>query len=362
MRIAIVGAGAIGCFLAAKLSEHGHTVTLIGRQNQADALTAHGLLLRDSSGSERRYTIPAVTHLTEHPDLVLLTVKTQDVTQACEEIRAVAPDVPVVAMQNGLQADRLAGEVLGRETVLGAIVMCAVSYLKPGEIEVQFTGWIVVGEPFRASGTRLREVVGVLSAALPTYATSHMQRTRWTKLISNLNNGICAATGLAVPELAQTRVGRELSIRVMKEGYRVARAAGIRLDHGLYGLSPHAFRQDPNATLIALAQSAITTLLAIAPEPAALAVLGVAGRSRLNQLPIRFSTWQSIARGKPSEIEYLNGEIVRLGRQLGVATPYNGRVVEMVHRVEQTHTFCAVEELLPPSTPEEAAYALEHTT
>jgi 2-dehydropantoate 2-reductase len=70
-----------------------------------------------------------------------------------------------------------------------------------------------------------------------------------------------------------------------------------------------------------------------------------AGRSRLNRLPVRFSTWQSIARGRPSEIDYLNGEIVRLGVRLGVPTPYNGRLVRLIHRVEQTGAFYPVEQV-----------------
>jgi 2-dehydropantoate 2-reductase len=121
----------------------------------------------------------------------------------------------------------------------------------------------------------------------------------------------------------------------------------VRLDLGLYGLTPRAVRRDFTATLIALLQNAVTILLGIAPEQVAVRVLALAGRSRLNQLPIHFSTWQSIARGQPSEIEYLNGAVVRAGTKLGIPTPYNARVVEMVHQAERTATFCDVEALYP---------------
>ena len=131
MRVAVVGAGAIGCFLAARLSEGGHAITLVGHPEQADAINDGGLLLTDPRRGVRRYRLRAVRSLCERPDLVLLTVKTQDVAQACHDIRPFVMGVPVVAMQNGIQGDQLAAEVLGREAVVGAVVMCAARGLRP---------------------------------------------------------------------------------------------------------------------------------------------------------------------------------------------------------------------------------------
>ena len=92
----------------------------------------------------------------------------------------------------------------------------------------------------------------------------------------------------------------------------------------------------------------MTAVLTVLPERAAERVIAAAGRSRLSSLPVRGSTWQSIVRGRPSEVDYLNGEIVRLGRRLGLPTPCNGHVVDVVHAVERSHNFRRVEELLPP--------------
>lgn len=348
MRIAMVGAGAVGCFLAARLSDAGHDILLIGRGAQVDVINRNGLLVRDASGSERRYHPRAATTLAERPDLALLTMKTQDVAAACQDIKPYVEGVPVVAMQNGVRGDRIAAEVLGRDDVLGAVVMCATSYLEPGEISVQFDGWLIVGEPFGPVRPRTHQVVSVLRGGLPTYVSRHLMRTRWSKLIYNLINGLSAATGLLQPELVRTEAGALLAVRTLQEGYHVARASGARLDHGLYGLTPSALRQDPNAALVALLQSTMTSLLAVAPEPVARRVLAAASRSRLNRIAIRGSTWQSIQRGRPSEIEYLNGEIVRLGRMLGIPTPYNARVVEMVHEAERSHVFRNIEDLMPP--------------
>jgi 2-dehydropantoate 2-reductase len=349
MRIAVVGAGAIGCLLGARLSEAGHEVTLVGRGAQVEAINRDGLLVREARRGARRYALAAVEAVAERPELALLTVKTQDVEAACRASARALAGAPVIALQNGLRGDALAAGVLGREAVVGGVVMCAASYLRPGEVSVDFAGWLILGEPFRASLERVRALARIMAPAIPTYVTAHLERARWSKLISNLNNGICAATGLPLPLVAQAPLGRALAVRVMREGYRVARAAGVRLDHGLYGLSPRALRQDRNAALVALLQSTMTGLLAIMPDHAAEGMLALASRSRLGRLPVRGSTWQSIARGRPSEIEYLNGEIVRLGGELGVPTPYNTRLIEVLREVERTGEFQPLESLAPPT-------------
>jgi 2-dehydropantoate 2-reductase len=239
--------------------------------------------------------------------------------------------------------------------------MCAASYLHPGEVTIQFPGWLIVGEPFGDAGARTRAIARVLGGAVPTYLTRHLARVRWSKLITNLNNALCAATGLPLAEIVRAPCGPTLAIRLMKEGAIVARAAGVRLDHGLYGLTPRALRQDPNAALIALLHATMTTVLATLPERAAERVIAAAGRSRLSSLPVRGSTWQSIARGRPSEVDYLNGEIVRLGRRLGIPTPFNSHIVVVVHAVERSHTFWRVEDLLPPSVSQRAGAAPDAT-
>lgn len=348
MHIAIVGAGAIGCFLAARLSGPGRRVTLVGRLEQVEAITRDGLLVHDRRNGTRRYRIPAVTMLEERPDLALLTVKTQDLAQACTEIRPHISGVPVVTMQNGVQADEIAAGVLGRDAVAGAVVMCAATYLQPGQMSVEFPGWLIVGEPFGPSQRRTRAIASLLNRAVPTFHTDHLAAVRWSKLISNLNNALCAATGLLLTEITATPPGRVLPVRVMREGYQVARQAGVHLDHGLYGLTPRAIGRDPSAALIALLQATMTPMLATLPQRAAADVLGAASHSRLNRLPIRGSTWQSLARGRSSEVDYLNGEIVRLGERLKVPTPYNSHLVDLVHRVEQSHSFYPLEALQPP--------------
>ena len=349
MRVGIVGAGAIGCYLAASLARAGHEVELVGRQEQADAINASGLLVTMPDGKQERFALHTTTELDGPVDLILLAVKTQDVSDACKAIASRDTSTPVVALQNGVRADRLAGDELGHERVLGGVVMCGVTYTKPGEISVQFAGWLILGEAFGPPQKRTHEIARTLRSALPTYHTHNLERTRWSKLIYNLINGVSAATGLTQPEIIRSPAGLDIVVHIFKEGYLVARASGITLDHGVYGLEPQALRQDPNASLVGLLQASFTALVSAGPEFVARRVLALAGRSRLGALSVRSSTWQSIVRQRPTEIEYLNGEIVQRGKLLGISTPYNARVVEAVHQVERSHSFLPVEELLPES-------------
>ncbi|MEO7003536.1 MAG: 2-dehydropantoate 2-reductase [Ktedonobacterales bacterium] len=374
MRIVVIGAGAIGCYLAARLSDAGEQVTLVGRPDQVAAISANGLLVRDSrdeaqspaqgvAKAARRYQLPAVTRLediagtapeTDQEDhLVLLAVKTQDVPNACQVLREwreqghIALETPILTLQNGVRADALAAQELGEAAIVGGVVMCAVTFTQPGEISVQFPGWLIVGEPFGPVGKRTQAIVNTLNAAIPTFLTHDLRAVRWSKLITNLNNGICAATGLTMPQVARDPAGALIAARMMQEGQRVAKAAGVRLDHGLYGLSLRALRRDSNAALVALLQSLMNGAMARMPAGLAARLLALAGRSRLGNLPIRGSTWQSLARGKASEIAYLNGEIVRQGNELGVTTPYNTRLVALVKQVERTGTFFPLAALEP---------------
>lgn len=349
MRIAIVGAGAIGCYLGARLARQGHAVRVQGRPEQVAALTAQPLTLRLPDGRLERQPLRATRDLRAEgdftPEAILLTVKTQDVAEACATLASFAPAAPIVTLQNGVRADEIAAEVVGRRRIVGGVVMSAIAYLRPGEIEVQFPGWLTLGEPWGRPGARARTLRAALSDATPTFLTANLPGVRWGKLISNLNNGLCAATGQPLPTLAHSRMGRRLSLALMREGAAVARAAGVRLDHGLYGLSPGLLRENPAAGLVALLQGMMPALLGALPPPLAEQTLALAARSRLGRLPVRGSTWQSIARGRATEIEYLNGEISRRGRALGVATPVNDLVTQTVREVATTRAFVTLEAL-----------------
>lgn len=352
MRFAIIGAGAIGCYLGARLAQRGHDILLQGRPEQVAAINASGLTMRWLDGHVERQPLRVIADLRAAPDFVpdaiLLTVKTQDVAQACAPLADYAISAPIVTLQNGVRADDLAAAAVGRSRIVGGVLMIAVAYLRAGEIEAQFPGWLTLGEPWASDVTpRVLALRDALRDAAPTYVTADLRVARWSKLIANLNNGLCAATGTSLPEIARTPLGRRLSLALMREGAAVAQAEGVRLKPEFSAFSPRALQESPTTALVATLQGLMPMLVGALPLPLAEAVIALAARTRAGRLPVRGSTWQSIARGRETEINYLNGEISRLGFQRGVPTPINDRVTTIVREVARTHEFIALEALAP---------------
>jgi 2-dehydropantoate 2-reductase len=335
VRIAVVGAGAIGGYLASQLERASHHVTVVTRPEYVDTLAHQGIRVR-IRGEMTTTRVQAVDRLRDTPDLLFFTVKTQDLSAACEAVRPVASGVTAVTLQNGVRADSIVASILGPDSIVGGIAMCAVTCLEPGVVTVDVPGWFLVGSPSVASNGRLSAVSRTLRPVVPTFITRNLAGARWSKLIGNLTNGLTAATGLSLADLARHPAGRRLAVEVMREGHRVARTAGIHLDHQVYGLQP-----------LALLQTVVTNLLPVLPTDVSARILSLAGRSSLGRADFRGSTWQSLARGKTTEVDYLNGEIVQLGTRLGVATPYNARVLDAVHAAERSKHSMPLDELWP---------------
>ncbi|MEA2667153.1 MAG: 2-dehydropantoate 2-reductase, partial [Chloroflexota bacterium] len=119
--IAVFGAGAIGSLVGARLQESGVNVRLVGRETQVDAIRAKGLLVKGQNES-RLVQLPATTTLAGAADIILLTVKSQDVQVACRTIAALQSDATVVTMQNGVRSDQEAADILGRDRVVGCVL------------------------------------------------------------------------------------------------------------------------------------------------------------------------------------------------------------------------------------------------
>ncbi|WP_273845661.1 ketopantoate reductase family protein [Rubrobacter calidifluminis] len=328
MKVAVVGAGAVGSLVGGLLWEAGEDVTLVGRGEHVRRINERGLHVSGAGG--RRVLRPKAAHsLEESPDIVLLATKTQDLADACREVAPLVPeDAPVVTMQNGVRCDEIAREFFSPQQIVGCVVFFSASYLEPGEVRWQVRGRLIVGEPFAPGSGHLQETRELLSKALPVRISRDILASRWTKLIFNLNNALPAITGLPMQRIYFDPATSEIPLRVMREGIEVAYGAGFRLD-----LSPAA-----------LAMRAMVRL----PEGIPGKVLGILGRTPVGREPIFGSTWQSIKRGSRTEVDYLNGEIVELGRKIGRKTPYNERVVELVHEVEKKGEFLSPEMLWPP--------------
>jgi 2-dehydropantoate 2-reductase len=324
--IVVFGSGAIGSLVGARLHEAGMNVRLIGRTAQVDAIRAKGLLVKGKNES-RLVQLPASTTLAGTADIILLTVKSQDVPDACRTIAASHLDATVVTMQNGVRSDQEAADILGRDRVVGCVLNISATYLEPGVVEQNTSGLFQVGAPFPESKARVDDVLVVLSLAIKTEPVADVARSRWTKLMANLNNVIMAITGLPIGKALRHPGLTRLSIATIREGVKTAQLGGFGLDQSRRA---RTFR-----------------LMSTLPMPLSYRVFS--GRLAGNFPPDSTygpSTLQSLQRGSSSELDYLNGEIVTLGERIGRATPYNAGLLEQGHAVFATKRHLSPEELL----------------
>ncbi len=296
-RFVVYGAGAVGGVIGARLFQAGHDVALVARGAHHDAIRDHGLRIR-CGDEEEALPIPVAASPAGldvgADDVVILAVKTQDTEDALRTLAAVAPpETPVVCAQNGVENERLALRRFAH--VYGVCVMCPTGFHEPGVVlafSTPVTGILDISRFPSGIDDTARSVAEALEAStFVSEPREDVMRWKHRKLIMNLGN---AAEAIAGPD---ARFG-ELGERARAEGEEVFAGAGI----DVVSAAEDAERRGD--------------LLTIRP----------AGGERWQG----GSSWQSLARETGTiEADYLNGEIVLLGREHGVPTPVN----ELLQRV-----------------------------
>lgn len=296
MQIAIMGAGAVGCYYAALLARAGHAVTLIGRTNHVEAIHREGLILETASRRET-FEVSASVDVSALKDaeLVLFCVKATDTETAGAAMAPVLSDTAIIlSLQNGVDnAERLAA-LLGR-AVMPVVVYTAVAMAGPGHVRHYGRGELALGaSPVSESLANLFECAGI-----PTQVSDNVATMLWEKLVINCGwNAMSAITRQPYGALMAVEGTRALVTMIVDECRAVARACAVTLP------------DDITASTLAIAET-------------------MAGQ--------RSSTAQDLARGRPGEIEHLNGFIVRQAQVHGIATPINHALLVQIRALEQRH-------------------------
>ena len=321
--IVIIGAGAVGSLLGGLLARNGHNVLLIGRSDHVAAINGNGLRIDGVSGP---MTIPvkAATSLKCRPDTVFLSVKSQDVESVCREIAPFVRNVPVCTLQNGLRCDTIAGRILGEHTVIGGVVLFNARYRHPGHVTWGSRGSLIIGKISGKNDDRVATMHALLDGIIPATLSDNIAGVRRTKLLVNiLGNSMDALTGEPLNRCMKSPDTRKIAASILKEALAVLEKTGAGLEP-LPGVPLGRFK--------AIIKS---------PLPIASRLLGQISKN----ITTTSSTLQSLQRRKPTEIDFLNGEIVRLGETVRIATPFNARVVECIRTVERTGRFYTSPEL-----------------
>src|ERR1700712_2123046 len=323
MRIAVIGAGAVGGTLAALLDRAGHSVAVTARGENLAAIKADGLRL-DGGWGEHVARVEAHETLAwigaPEPDLVILATKAQDAASALRANHEVIAEAPVLVVQNGLGGLEVARSVLPESPLLGGLALFAASYLEPGRVTVTSPLPLVVGAALGTSDPVLDAVVETLRGALPVEVTDDIVGAQWTKLLINHVNALPAITGRSVQEVIASPELRKVMTASMRETVRVARQLGIRFGR----------LQGVNGRLLGAIGSAPLAWGAWFPRMLS---------GRMGDVPNPGSTLQSIRRGQLTEIDFLNGAVVDAAREGGLLAPVNRQIVELVHEVESSGAF-----------------------
>lgn len=293
MHIAVMGAGAIGCYFGGVLARAGHKVTFIGRPIHVDAIARNGLQIETKDGI---FTVPAEASTEPSAvagaDVVLVCVKSGDTEASGRAMAAsLAPGAAILSLQNGVDnAERLAATI-GRP-VIPTVVYVGTGMAGPGHVKHYGRGELAIGaSPQGAQVAKLFE-----GTAIQAFVSEKIAEALWGKLIINCAyNALSAVAQISYGPMMAMEGCRQVVANVVRECVMVSAACGVPMD--------------------GLTAEKIIALAATMPGQ-------------------KSSTAQDLARGKPTEVDYLNGYIVRKGGEFGIPTPTNLALQMMVKLAE----------------------------
>lgn len=329
--IVVLGAGAIGGVLGGRMAAAGTPVWLVdGWAEHVQAMRGRGLLM-DGMRGELRASVQALTfdELDTLPgpiSVAFLACKSYDTEAIVEQVRPLlAPDGVIVSLQNGLNEETIA-RLIGPQRTIGAVTRLSGWLIGAGHVrEMRDPVPFGIGELDGRITDRLRTIAALMEPAAPSELTDNIWGKLWSKLLLNcIMNPSCGVSGLTGGQIWEHPVGRRLLFRVCQEGIDVGRAAGIRWEPaGGMDMELLATR-DP-------------ALRARAEEHAD-EYTRASGQVRPSML-------QDILKGRRTEIDYLNGFIVRKAQEQGREVPANAALVRMVKEIEAGQRPMGVENL-----------------
>ena len=319
MRVGVIGAGAVGGAIAALLERDGHRVEVTARGDHLAAIAESGLRLTGAWGDHVAH-VDVSEKLTRAAELVIVATKAQDAHAALRDNLRMLRGIPLVVVQNGLDGITTASAASPRSDVVGGLATFASSFLSPGAVTVTAAGPLYLGVKAHDSDLPARYAQGVLAPVLPTELVSNFAGAQWTKLVINQVNALPAITGLSVQEVVADASLCRIMTASMRETVRVALASHVHFEK-VQGLDHRTLR-----------------LFALAPL-----WLGQALPRRMaagmGAVPNPGSTLQSIRRGQLTEVDYLNGAVVRAAKAIGLTAAVNLDLVDLVHDVERSGVF-----------------------
>jgi len=321
IKIVIAGAGSIGCYVGGMLSNGGADVHFFARARIANDLSTNGLSLSDWTGNDVKLSADQLSisrdaSVLADADLILVCVKSKDsIEMATAILNSGNTKATIFSCQNGVGNVSAIKSVLSDHTVLPIMVPYNVVYEVGGHFHCGTEGELYCQDHPNAAPLQTAARNAKLGFALKP----EMMNILWGKLLLNLNNPVNALSGIPLKEQLESRGYRNIYVKCLKEGLAVLKAANI--EPGKVAAVPVAvipvILSLPNFLFKRVAQS----MLAIDPKA-------------------RSSMWEDLQNNRPVEVDYITGEIIRLGEKVGVKTPMNQRLLELVKQSQENGKGC----------------------
>jgi 2-dehydropantoate 2-reductase len=329
MKVSVLGAGAVGSMFGALLKRDAPDieVMLIVRGEHGNAIQKRQAVVVDGPWGESSVPIKASFDCADvaGSDIVFVTVKSHASEEAARAAARYWSDATVVSIQNGINERLLARHVDARQLVMG-MTATNIAIVEPGRVSLQLGGATILGPPLgHAASRRLDAATNVLRRirchALRFGSSPNIAGMRYNKLAVNaLGYASCLSASNFISEALCDRAWREVvALPIIAECRHVFARAGIPLE---------AIPGVPSLRRL----GRLTRMMS---WPVIGRGIHFGARRKFDRKPIVFSLQRDLMRGKPTEVEYINGEVVRLAATVGATAPMNAEVVRMVHELEQ---------------------------
>ncbi len=315
-KVVIAGAGNIGCFVGGMLASGGSHVHFFARPRIAQDITNNGLHLSDWSGLDtcvtpQQFTVNTDASVLKDADLILVCVKSKDTQEMAQTIKDSGnTKATVFSLQNGVANTKTIQTILTNHTVLPVMVPYNVVYQTGGHFHCGTEGNLYCQQHPKAQA--LLQLAH--NAQLGFELKDDMPNILWGKLLLNLNNPINALAGIPLKQQLETVGFRKIYRDCLKEGLQVLNAADIK--PGKVAAVPVAFIPYILALPTLVFKRIAQTMLAMDPKA-------------------RSSMWEDLQNNRPVEVDYINGEIVKLGKLHNIPTPLNEQLMTLVKNAQK---------------------------
>lgn len=325
LHIGIYGAGSIGCYLAGCFSQSGYNLTCIGRKTTQDIIQEHGLNISDWKNNSFAIDNVTINNVTinnnaivfssnaediHSADIIFVTVKNRDCELAARELLSVIrPQTIIVCLQNGVRAGGIFKSIMTKHTVLNGTVAFNVINKGQGHFHCGTEGDLIIQQHELIE----QLLCNPLCASFNIKLHPNIVAVQWTKLIMNLNNAVNALSGEPLTQQLHDHNYRHIMAALINEALIILQSSGIktqRLGNIIPPLLPFILRL-PNWAFKRVAK----TMLNIDPQA-------------------RSSMYEDLLNHRPTEVDYLNGEIITLAKQQGLEAPLNKRIVALIKAAE----------------------------